>query len=625
MIEKFFNLLTGEPLPNEMKSHEKYNIPFGLAIMTSDSVSSVAYASQEILFVLIPMIGALSYRWLGYISLMIIGLLFVLAASYIQIIKEFPQGGGAYVVTKQNIGILPGLVAGAALLIDYIMTVAVSASAGVSAIISAYQDLADYKVIIVVSLIIILCVLNLRGISESSRIFSVPTYLFIFSMLFMIIYGIIRYTIYGAPAPMLRVTLKMNGDLGILLILKAFSSGCTALTGLEAVSNSVPNFQEPSTKSATKVMIILTALILMIFGGTSLLARFYHAIPRDNLTVLSQIAYGVFGGKTFMYYVIQYSTAIILIMACNTAFTGFPMLMYIIGRDGYAPRQFTVRGKRLSFSAGIIFLATIACILIIAFNANTHSLIPLYSVGVFLSFVLAQTSMVIHWRKSKAKGWKKGIAVNGIGSIVTFITTCVIIKIKFFEGAWVVILLIPLIVSFMILIKSHYNYVAENLKVPSSELSKINLSTTYNHIVVVPIASINRATVNALKYARSISPDVIALNISTDKQAIERLENRWKKLDTDVSLICKYSSYRSIVGPLVATIGSIVKASSEDEKVTVIIPEFITHQLLGGLLHNHTGFVLRESLLKYNNVIIATYPYHFNMHPIKQFKFSRNI
>ncbi|OPJ60855.1 APC family permease [Clostridium oryzae] len=624
MIEKFFNLLTGEPLANEMKSHEKYNVPFGLAIMTSDSVSSVAYAAEEILIVLLPALGVASYHWLGYVSLAIIGLLLVLTTSYIQIIKEFPGGGGAYVVTKQNIGILPGLVAGAALLIDYIMTVAVSASSGVAAIISAYPNLMQYKVPFVVGLIILLCILNLRGVSESSKIFSIPTYLFIFSMLFMIIFGIIKYAMYGAPDPMLKATLGPGSDLSLFLILKAFSSGCTALTGLEAVSNSVPNFKEPSAKNATKVMLILTCLIFVIFGGTSLLANFYHPIYNQNTTVLAQIAYGVFGGYKFMFYVIQYTTAVILIMACNTAFTGFPMLMYIIGKDGYAPRQFTVRGKRLSFSAGIIFLAGVAIILTLIFQGDTHRLIPLYSVGVFLSFVLAQTSMVIHWRKSKAKGWKKGIAINGIGAIITFITTCVIVKVKFGEGAWIVSILIPVLVAFMILIKSHYNYVAECLKISGSELPEIKLNTEYNHVVVVPIASINKATVNALKYARSISPDVIALNVSPDKDAIEKLEKRWHKMDTDILLVSKYSSYRAIVGPLISYIGAIVKASSDSEKITVVLPEFITHQWLGGLLHNHTGFVLREALLKYNNVVIATYPYHFNTRPLKQFKFSRN-
>jgi amino acid transporter len=434
MIKEILDVLTGEPLPNEKRSKEKYNVPFGLAIMASDAISSVAYAAEEILYVLIGAIGLLSYVWLGWISLAIIGLLFILTVSYIQIIRAYPQGGGAYVVAKENISIKSGLVAAASLLIDYILTVAVSASAGAAAIISAFPQFGEWKVILVVGLIVVLTILNLRGVSESSRIFSIPTYLFIFSMLFMIVYGMIKYTLHGAPTPMINEQIKATGELSLFLILRAFSSGCSALTGLEAVSNSVPNFSEPSQKNARTVMFLLSTLIFFIFGGTSLLARFYHAVPVGYPTVVAQIAYGVFG-KTFMFYVIQFSTAVILFMACNTAFTGFPMLMYVVAKDGFAPRQFTIRGKRLSFSTGIIALSFIAAILVIIFNATTHNLIPLYSVGVFLSFTLAQSGMVIHWKKEKEKGWQRRAAINGFGAFITVIATIIIAYEKFSEGA----------------------------------------------------------------------------------------------------------------------------------------------------------------------------------------------
>ncbi|MDP4091471.1 MAG: APC family permease, partial [Bacillota bacterium] len=381
MIKKFMDILLGEPLANEAHAQEKYNVPFGLAIMASDAISSVAYASEEILYVLVPAIGLLAYNWLGVVSLLIIGLLFILTVSYLQIIRAYPHGGGAYIVAKENIGVRSGLVAAAALLIDYTLTVAVSASAGVAAIVSANPAIAHHRVSLVVILIIILTILNLRGVSESSKIFSIPTYLFIISMLFMIVYGTIKYTIYGAPATMVTKQLEQAGELGLFLILRAFSSGCSALTGLEAVSNSVPNFKEPSQRNAKIVMISLSTLILFIFGGTSILARFYHAVPNPQITVIAQIAGGVFG-KTFMFYLIQITTAVILLMACNTAYTGFPMLMYIVSKDGFAPRQFTIRGKRLSFSIGIITLSFVACILVIIFGGETHNLIPLYSVGV---------------------------------------------------------------------------------------------------------------------------------------------------------------------------------------------------------------------------------------------------
>ncbi len=609
VVKKFLDVLIGEPLANEQQANEKYNVPFGLAIMASDAISSVAYAAEEILYVLIAVIGLMSYVWLGWVSLMIIGLLMILTVSYIQIIRAYPQGGGAYVVAKENLGVKAGLIAGASLLIDYILTVAVSASSGVAAIVSAFPSLGRHTVALVVGLITILTILNLRGVSESSKIFSIPTYLFILSMIFMIIYGMIKFSIYGAPTPMVNEQIKASGAVSIFLILRAFSSGCSALTGLEAVSNSVPNFKEPRQKSAITVMVLLSALILFIFGGTSLLARFYHAVPVGYPTVIAQIAYGVFG-KTFMFYVVQFTTAIILLMACNTAFTGFPMLMYVVGKDGFAPRQFTIRGKRLSFSTGIVALSFVACVLVIIFNATTHRLIPLYSVGVFLSFTLAQTGMVLHWRSVKEPGWKKRAFINGFGAFITIITTLIITFEKFAEGAWIVAILIPLIVLGMTRIKRHYNRVADFLRANRGELLKSQLDRKFTHIMIVPIESLNKGALNALQYARSITPDVIALNVSTSKEAMEKLQTRWKELNTDILLVSKYSPYRAVVTPLIKYISDIVEAAGENEKITVVLPEFIVHEWWGEILHNHTSFFIRETLLRNENVVIATHPYH---------------
>lgn len=610
MIKKFLDILIGEPLPNEKSSHEKYNVPFGLAIMASDAISSVSYAAEEILSVLIVVIGLYSYVWLGWISLMIIALLIILTVSYIQIIHAYPQGGGAYMVAKENISLKSGLVAAASLLVDYILTVAVSTSAGVAAILSAFPNLGDYKIILAVAIIIIITILNLRGVSESAKIFAMPAYLFILSMIFMIIYGLIKYSIYGAPAPMVHQQIKATGELSLFLILKAFSSGCSALTGLEAVSNSVPNFKEPSQKNARTVMILLSGLILFIFGGTSILARFYQTIPVGYPTVVAQLAYGIFG-HGFMFYVIQFTTAMILIMACNTAFTGFPMLMYTVGKDGFVPRQFTVRGKRLSYSNGIVALSFVASLLVIAFNAETHSLLPLYAVGVFLSFTLAQTGMVRHWSKTKEKGWRTRAAINGFGAFLTAVTTLIISYEKFLHGAWMVIIIIPVLVYCMIRIKKHYNSVACQLGVETEDLKHIKFTQEdITHIIVVPIASLNKATLATLKYARSISEDVIALNVSTDKNSIEKLKIRWKELDTDILLVTKYSTYRTVITPLLNYIHKIANATAKNEKITVMIPEFMTHTSLGKVLHNHTGFIIRESLLRNKNVIVSTYPYH---------------
>lgn len=609
MLKKFLDILLGEPLANEQSSSEKYNVPFGLAIMASDAISSVAYAAQEILFVLI-VLGAAAYQWLTWTSFMIIGLLVILTISYIQIIKAYPQGGGAYKVAKENLGTRSGLSAGAGLIISYILTVAVSASAGADAIISAFSSLSEYRVIFVVIIIIVLTILNLRGISESSKIFAIPTYIFVFSMIFMILFGLFKYFVLNIhPTPQYAVPVKGTESLTLFLILRAFSSGCSALTGVEAVSNSVPNFKEPSQKNAKTVMILLAALIFFIFGGSSVLAIFYNAVPLANgPTVVSQIAYGVFNNGV-MYYIIQFSTATILLMACNTAYTGFPMLMYIMGRDGFVPRQFTMRGKRLSYSFGITALSFIACVLVIIFKADTHRLIPLYAVGVFISFTLGQFGMVSHWRKERSKDWKKSAAINGFGAVVTLLTTIIILVEKFREGAFVVVFLIPLIVLLQLRIKRHYDMIACRLSISQVNLNKVDFKVKYTHIVIVPIASLNKATIGALQYAQSICENVIALNVSTDKGALEKLKQRWSELDTDIILVSKYSPFRAVVNPLLNYIKQIADATAKDEKITVIVPEFISHDRWGQVLHNHTGFLIRESLLNHQNIIVSTFPY----------------
>ncbi|MHC1684385.1 MAG: APC family permease [Clostridiaceae bacterium] len=610
MLKKFLDILLGEPLANEQGSHEKYNIPFGLAIMASDAISSVAYAAQEILFVLI-VLGSAAYQWLTWTSFLIVGLLIILTISYIQIIKAYPQGGGAYKVAKENLGTKSGLSAAAGLIISYILTVAVSASAGADAIISAFSNLAEYKVSFVIVIVVILTILNLRGISESSKIFAIPTYIFIGSMLFMIGYGLYKYFVLNIhPEPSFSVPEATTQTVSIVLIMRAFSSGCSALTGVEAVSNSVPNFKEPSQKNAITVMVLLAGLIFLIFGGSSVLAIYYNAVPIHNgPTVISQIALGVFGNG-FMYYVIQFSTAIILLMACNTAYTGFPMLMYIVGKDGFAPRQFTIRGKRLSFSFGIVALSFIACVLVIIYKADTHKLIPLYAIGVFISFTLGQFGMVNHWIKERASGWVKGAIINGIGAVVTLVTTIIILIEKSKDGAFAIVLIIPIILLVQLKIKSHYDKVAAGLSISQLNLKKVDLREKYTHIVIVPMASLNKATIGALQYAQSISDNVIALNISPDKEAMEKLKSRWNELDTDILLVSRYSPYRAVVTPLLRNIQLIANAAAKDEKITVILPEFVTHQRWGEVLHNHTSLFLRETLLRNNNIVVSTFPYH---------------
>jgi len=311
-----------------------------------------------------------------------------------------------------------------------------------------------------------------------------------------------------------------------------------------------------------------------------------------------------------MYYIIQFSTAIILLMACNTAYTGFPMLMYIVGKDGFVPRQFTLRGKRLSFSFGIIALSFVACLLVIIFKADTHRLIPLYAIGVFISFNLGQFGMVNHWRKERDKGWVKRAFINGFGALVTTITTIIILVEKFSEGAFIVVILIPIIILIQLKVKKHYDKVACGLSVSELNLRKVDFKIKYTHIVVVPIASLNKATIGALQYAQSISDNVIALNISPDREAMEKLKTKWSELDTDILLVTKYSPYRAVVTPLIRNIELIANSTADNEKITVIVPQFVTHERFGEVLHNHTSFVIRETLLKNDNIIVSTYPYH---------------
>jgi len=432
-------------------------------------------------------------------------------------------------------------------------------------------------------------------------------------MIFMIFYGLFKYfVLHIQPEAVLTAPSQATGQLSLFLILKAFSSGCSALTGLESVSNSVPNFKEDSRKNAKIVMILLAGLIFVIFGGTSILAIYYKAVPVSNgPTVISQIATGIFG-NSIMYYVIQFSTAVILLMACNTSYTGFPMLMSIMGKDGFAPRQFAIRGKRLSFSYGIIALSVVACLLVIIFKADTHRLIPLYAIGVFTSFTLGQYGMVNHWRKVRDKGWVKSAIINGIGASVTLITMIIILFEKFRDGAYIVVILIPMIVYLGLKIKHHYGNVASGLSICQIDLSKVDLrSKIHDNVVIVPIASLNKAVIGALQYAQSIGGVVYALNVSLDLESMEKLEARWSQLDTDIILITKYSPYRAVVNPLIKHISLIAsEVTKESEKVTVVVPQFITHERWGNILHNHTGFILHETLLQNDKVVVATYPYH---------------
>ena len=529
MFLKLRELLIGKTLKTEQLAGEKLNVFWGLPILASDAVSSVAYAGEEILYVLIGVIGLMAYKYMFYAAICIVLLLFILVFSYRQTIDSYPNGGGSYIVAKDNLGITPGLTAGASLSIDYVLTVAVSISAGTAAITSAVPFLLKYTVGIALMMLLIITIGNLRGVKESSKLFGVPTYLFIVSCAVLIVTGIVKHYVFGySPIPLYPMPQQI-GDITLFLFLRAFASGCTALSGVEAVSNGIPNFKEPSQKNAKAVLVLLAFLVFFIFGGLSFLATIYHPVPHPDVTVFAQIAQQVFG-KTIMFYIMQVTTAIILLMAANTAYAGLPLLLSIMAKDGYAPRQFSQRGKRLSFSNGIILLAIAAAMLIIVFKGDTHLLLPLYAVGVFLSFTLSQSGMFLKWIRSKTPGYRHKAFINGLGAFVTLITVILICMTKFFKGAWIVCIIIPLLVYCMLKIKKHYNKVAEQLKLPLELRPRNGVATTNNQHVIILVGTLNKSFLKALNDARCLSQNVVAFHVSTDSEATEKLKRKWERV-----------------------------------------------------------------------------------------------
>ncbi len=605
---KLGKLLIGKTLKTDELKNEKFNVFWGLPILSSDAISSVAYAGEAILLILITTMGAASYKYMFYATLCIVILMFILVFSYKQTIDSYPDGGGSYIVAKDNLGTIPGLVAGSALSIDYVLTVAVSTCAGTAAITSALPSLIPHKIAITIALIIIMTIGNLRGIRESSRIFGIPTYIFIFAVIGMIIYGIIKVKVLGYTPVASYAIPKGNGNMTLWLFLTAFASGCTALTGIEAVSNGIPNFKEPSQKNAKKVLQLLALIILIVFGGLSYLATLYHAVPKNDVTVIAQIATQVFG-KSFFFYLIQVTTAIILIMAANTAYSGLPLLLALMAKDGFVPRQFTKRGKRLGFSNGIILIAIFACILVIAFKGDTNLLLPLYAVGVFISFTLSQSGMFVKWIRSKEGAWRHKAFINGLGVVVSFATVLIIGATKFKHGAWIVCIIVPALVLLMVKIKHHYTIVAKQLKLNVDQRPKEINFAEQKRYVVLPIDTLNKAFLKALNYARTISDEIIVFHVSVDDATTAKLIKRWEEYNVGIPIIIKKSPYRNIVTPLVKFIESEEYAAGSKDTVTVIMPQFVVGKWWGNILHNQTALFIKTMLLKRRNIAMITVPY----------------
>jgi amino acid transporter len=593
-------MILGRPLTTAAEKHERLGRISGLAVFASDALSSVAYGTEEIMLVLVAA-GTAAIAYSFPIMAGIVILVGIVAASYWQTIHAYPSGGGSYIVAKDNLGTLPGLVAGAALLIDYVLTVAVSTAAGVAAVTSAVPALFPWRVPICIATVLAVTVANLRGVRESGRLFTVPTYWFIVSLGALLVaggYRIATGTIQPYPAEELKTTEAM----GAFLLLRAFSSGCATLTGIEAVSNGIPAFRPPESKNASITLIWMAAILGATSLGMAYLAHLYRVIPKEAETVVSMLARATMG-EGLLYYNIQAATAVILFLAVNTSYQDFPRLSSILARDGFMPRQMANRGDRLVFSNGILILSGLSIVLLVTFQGSTHALIPLYAVGVFLSFTLSQAGMVRHWLKEERPA-PHHIFLNGLGAVVTGIVTVVIAVSKFTHGAWMVIVLIPLIVLGLRRIHCHYAEVGAQLSLAGARRPRLGKNP-----VVVLVAGIHKGVVEAVEYARSISPDVTALTVDLDPTQTSRLRLRWAEWAPDIPLVVLESPYRSILQPVLEYVDR-MERQGEGKYLTVVIPEFIPAKWWQHFLHNQTALLLKAALLFKPGKVSVSVPYH---------------
>jgi len=606
VLSQIKRFLVGHPIPSHLAHHERLSRVTGLAVLSSDPLSSVAYATEEILRVLV-IAGVATLSFASPIAVIIAAILAIVVFSYRQTIHAYPGGGGAYLVAKDNIGSTAALIAAAALLIDYVLTVSVSIAAGVAAITSALPEWHLNRVELAVGFVVILALGNLRGVRESGRIFALPTYFFIVSILSLVAVGAWRVmtgTTQPLPPPDDPVHVA-NSGLTLFLLLTAFSNGCTAMTGVEAVSDGVPAFKPPEPKNAAATLVMMACISIPMFLGITFLSQTYHVIPSETETVVSQLARGVFNGRGFPYYAVQAVTMLILVLAANTAYADFPRLSSIIARDGYLPRQFMNQGDRLAFSNGIIVLSVFAILLLVVFGGDTHALIPLYMIGVFVSFTLSQAGMVMHWRRLRTPGWRSSATINGIGAIVTGIVLLVVAVTKAHEGAWIIMLLIPVLVVFFRVTHKHYRAVAAQLTLTGA----VEPEARRHNTVLVPVSGMQRAVVRALDYAKTLSSDVRAVYVDVDPAATEQLRRDWDKWGRGVPLVVLPSPYRSLLEPLLEYIEQI-DATRSDDYVTVVLPEFVPARWWHHLFHNQRALLIKGALLFKPNTVVTSVPFH---------------
>ncbi len=617
--------LIGRPLLTADAPHQTIGKAIGLAVFASDALSSTAYATQEIL-VILAAAGTLAFSYAFPISIAIVILLAAVTISYQQTIHAYPGGGGAYIVARDNLGELPAQSAGAALLTDYILTVAVSVSSGVAQLISAFPAISDYKVPLAVGLVLFIMMINLRGVKESGAIFALPTFFFVGMMFLTVGIGLSKYLL-GSLEPVVNPPLSEIGanlaPITAFLILHAFSSGTAALTGVEAISNGITAFKEPRSHNAGITLIWMSIILGTLFLGITFLVGPIKAIPSESETIISQLARTVYDSRGILYLATMGATTVILIMAANTSFADFPRLSALLAADGFLPRQLAFRGSRLVYSRGIASLSLLACLLIIVFHASVTLLIPLYAIGVFLSFTLSQIGMSHRWWKvghlspgqvlkergstlSYQNGWQLKLIINGFGAVCTFTVMMVFAITKFIHGAWIVLLLIPLLVTLFSAIHRHYRNLAALLSLDQYGAPP----SVARHRVLLPISGVHRGSLAALRYARTLSDDITAVHVSMDPEEAEKVRLKWETWGEGVRLVILESPYRLLVEPLLEYIEEIASQRQPNEVITIVVPQFVPHSQVTNLLHTQTAFILRLALLFKRGIVITDVPYH---------------
>ena len=621
MFQSLKRLVIGTPIASADEGHQRLSKKIALPVFASDAISSTAYATDEILHVLLSVsvgagVGYAAFSKLVPIAIVVAVLLLIVVTSYRQTIYAYPSGGGSYVVSKENLGTIPSLVAGSSLLVDYILTVAVSVAGGVLAIRSAFGFGSEWTVPLCLLCVLLMTLANLRGLKESGALFAPPTYVYVLSLMTLIIVGLVRIFILKNiseidPASVSAEAVEFAESaksLSLLMLLRAFSSGAVALSGVEAVSNGVPAFRKPESKNAARTIMIMGAILGTCFLGISVLAAHLKPIRGENdPTGIALMAAQVYGGKGVLFWIMQISTFAILILAANTAYADFPRLSSIIAKDGFLPRQFANRGDRLVFSNGVIFLAVVASILIWIFDGQISALIPLYAFGVFTGFTLSQAGMVRHHLKLKEPHWKPSLAINAIGSVTTFIIATIVVVSKFTQGAWIPAVLIPIMVVGFYSVGKHYAHVKQSLAVPAGYKSPRR-----THYVVVLVGKVNRGVLDAVQYARSLNPErIIALSIVQDPEEERALHQQWDDYDVPIELHTISSPYRELTRPVMAYLDEIDE-ERDDDIITVVIPESVT-KMSSQWLHNQSAFALKARLLYRPDTVVVSVPVHIDV------------